>query len=364
MKGLKKLFTLFLTLLGVVSLSSGVVCEGASREAEEAACELYRMGLFLGTGFNENGQPVFELDRPATRSEAVTMLVRLLGAEEEAKDSALRVPFSDVEAWAKPYVGYAYAKGLASGISGTTFSGGREISATEYLSCVLRALGYQSGSDFQWNAAWELTDRLGITHGEYNHTAPFLRSDIAIVSRNALSTPLKGQTLTLLDTCVRSEGQETGQKELSGPGPQDTFGFEIHFIDVGEVDSALILCDGHAMLVDGGNAADSSLIYSYLRELDVSYLDYIVCTHVHEDHVGGLAGALNYAAVGKAYCSATEYHTRAFSGFIKYLDKQGVSIMVPFPGETFQLGSASVMIIGPISVSDNQNNNSIVLRLQ
>lgn len=140
--------------------------------------------------------------------------------------------------------------------------------------------------------------------------------------------------------------------------------FTVHFIDVGQADSALVLCDGSAMLIDGGNAEDSSLIYSYLRNLSIDHLDYIVCTHAHEDHVGGLAGALNYATVDTALCPVTDYDSRAFQSFVSYLGKQGVSITIPTAGDTFMLGSASVTVLGPINPDvDEPNNTSIVLRI-
>ena len=59
---------------------------------------------------------------------------------------------------------------------------------------------------------------------------------------------------------------------------------EVHFIDVGQADAILLFSDGHYMLIDGGNAADSNLIYSYLDKLGITYLDYIIGTHAHEDH--------------------------------------------------------------------------------
>lgn len=95
--------------------------------------------------------------------------------------------------------------------------------------------------------------------------------------------------------------------------------FEIHFFDVGEADSALVECDGHYMLIDGENPGSSSFLYSYLQSHGIDYLDYIVCSHAHADHVGGLAGVLNYASVGTAYAPVTEYDSRAFNSFVKYL---------------------------------------------
>ena len=137
--------------------------------------------------------------------------------------------------------------------------------------------------------------------------------------------------------------------------------FEVHFIDVGQADSSLIICDGEAMLIDGGNSEESSLIYSYLRDHEVTHLKYIVNTHPDEDHVGGLSGALNYADAEIAYSSVTEYDSKAFNSFVKYLND--TELTVPQVGTELELGSATGIVLGPISVYDNMNENSLVIKM-
>jgi competence protein ComEC len=145
--------------------------------------------------------------------------------------------------------------------------------------------------------------------------------------------------------------------------PVAASGFTVYFLDVGQADSALVVCDGNAMLIDGGNVADSDLVYSFLKKQGVAHLEYIVATHAHEDHVGGLAGALNYATAKIALSPVIEYDSKAFRDFVKYLDEQGVAITVPAPGDTFALGSADIEVVGPINPSDEPNNTSIVLKV-
>jgi competence protein ComEC len=140
-------------------------------------------------------------------------------------------------------------------------------------------------------------------------------------------------------------------------------GLTIHFIDVGQADSALVLCDQETMLIDGGNVADSDLIYTFLKKHDIKHLNYIVGTHAHEDHIGGLAGALNYATVDKAYCPVAEYDSKAFDNFVKYLARRNAVITIPAVGDTFTLGSATVRFLAPQKKYDKTNNTSIVLKI-
>lgn len=106
---------------------------------------------------------------------------------------------------------------------------------------------------------------------------------------------------------VEEPPQQSTEPSLTSSQPAIPEGslFEIHFFDVGEADSALVECDGHYMLINGGNPGSSRFLYAYLQQHGIDYLDYIVCSHAHADHVGGLAGAINYATVGTAYAPVT-----------------------------------------------------------
>lgn len=140
--------------------------------------------------------------------------------------------------------------------------------------------------------------------------------------------------------------------------------FQIHFIDVGQADAAVILCDDEVLMIDGGNKEDSSLIYSYLtKTLGIEHIDYMIGTHAHEDHIGGLSGALNACTVSTVYSPVTEYDSDAFQDFKKYAERQAGALTIPTVGDTFNVGSASVQFLSPAYEYDNPNDTSIVVKI-
>lgn len=181
----KRIISLLLTVLMLCSAMPSAFA--ATDEATQAAEALYELGLFRGTGTNADGTPIFDLDKTPTRNQAVIMLVRLLGKEDEALAGTWELPFTDVAkgSTAYPYIGYAYANGLTNGTTATTYSGTNSIKSNQYIAFVLRALGYESGVDFQVGTSWELSDELGITNGEYAAAVEFTRGDVAKISLKA-----------------------------------------------------------------------------------------------------------------------------------------------------------------------------------
>ena len=148
--------------------------------------------------------------------------------------------------------------------------------------------------------------------------------------------------------------------EISG----DTV-FEVRFFDIGQGDSALVRCGSQTMLIDGGKVKNNQKLVARLKELDVSHLDAVICSHPDEDHCGGLAAVLASTQTDSFYCSVDSWHTKAFSDFVKYVDAQGISVTVPTAGDTFAFGAASVEFLGPVEdYGDDPNEGSLVARVR
>ena len=160
----------------------------------------------------------------------------------------------------------------------------------------------------------------------------------------------------LLSGCVEVQivPAETG---VSGDG------LTVQYIDVGQADCALIECGGEYLLIDGGNRDDSQLVVSYLEQQGVKELSAVVCTHAHEDHVGGLPAVLAVYPTKTVYAPTRTYSSNIFDKFVYYTDQQGLEITIPAPGDQFSLGDATITVLGPVKSYAETNDTSIVLRI-
>ena len=142
---------------------------------------------------------------------------------------------------------------------------------------------------------------------------------------------------------------------------------QVHFLDVGQGDCTVILCDGEAMVIDGGPRKSADYVYSYLRDtLKLRHLDYVISTHPHLDHVYGLSSVLNAAQAGVVLTPVLEWDSKAFGSMLKYAEAQGTPLAVPREGDVLELGSARVTVLHcwPEAVDYGRTNDaSIVVRI-
>ena len=142
-------------------------------------------------------------------------------------------------------------------------------------------------------------------------------------------------------------------------------GVYVTFIDVGQGDSTLAYCEGETLLIDAGVPGQGEVVASYLDSIGVTQLDYVVCTHAHEDHCGGLDYILENYEVGTLFAPYTEFDASGtFTHFEDTAAGRGLDITVPELGMEFTLGSAVFEFIGPVSDWDGDvNDSSLIIRL-
>ena len=159
---------------------------------------------------------------------------------------------------------------------------------------------------------------------------------------------------------------ETPQETTAATQPPVTLSqgetLTVHFIDVGQADSILLECGGEFLLIDGGNKDDGQLVVSYLQQMGVEELEAVVCTHAHEDHVGGLPSVLAVYPTGAVYAPTNTYSSKIFDDFVYYTDQQRLEITIPAPGDKLSLGDTELTVLGPVKSYAEPNNTSIVLR--
>lgn len=164
------------------------------------AYALKKLGLVRGAADG------MELYRGNTRAESITMLIRLLGEEENALMAEHQHPFTDVDAWAKRYVGYAYRMGYTKGVSATKYDGSSLTTAGQYMTFVLRALGYsEEAGDFKYETALSDAVSLGVIDASLMNelkTVEFRRDHVMHISYLAMSARVKGSNRTLLSKLV------------------------------------------------------------------------------------------------------------------------------------------------------------------
>ncbi len=138
--------------------------------------------------------------------------------------------------------------------------------------------------------------------------------------------------------------------------------FSVHFIDVGQGDCTLVMSGDKALLIDAGENGHETEVLNYLRSMKIDKLDYIIATHQHSDHIGGLPEVLEeFDADNIIMPRLTKAQTptnSTYTAFLKALQKTNAKIISAKPGLKYSLGEAEFEILGPVT-DDCENINSM-----
>ncbi|WP_367343846.1 lamin tail domain-containing protein [Methanomethylovorans sp.] len=139
----------------------------------------------------------------------------------------------------------------------------------------------------------------------------------------------------------------------------------VHFIDVGQGDSILVEYDGKSMLVDAGESNMGSRVSAFLMELGISSLDYVVATHPHADHIGGLLTIIDQYPVGQFIDSGYPHTSQTYENMLIAIDTKDIPFHVVQRGESIDLAQGiDIQVLNPGKERSNDiNENSVVLKI-
>lgn len=138
----------------------------------------------------------------------------------------------------------------------------------------------------------------------------------------------------------------------------------VYYFDVGQADSILIVNSGETMLIDAGKNDSGDVVVKNLEKIGVKHLDYVVGTHPHEDHIGGLDDVINNVDIGTIFMPRTTTNTKTYEDVIDAISNKKKKVKVPKVGDTFNVGNAKCEIMSIEDNSKDLNACSIVVRME
>lgn len=147
--------------------------------------------------------------------------------------------------------------------------------------------------------------------------------------------------------------------------PHDYAGeMQVHFIDVGQGDATLIICDNEAMLIDSGDDSKGTLVWNYLRKQGVDRLKYLVLTHTDADHIGGADVIITKLDVETVFMGDFPKENKIYQGLIDTMNDHLLTWSTPKVGSVYEFGGARFTIVAPNRDYSTPNNTSLGLLIQ
>ena len=173
-----------------------------------------------------------------------------------------------------------------------------------------------------------------------------------------LATAILGGEL-FLKTDKNSQAVQTSGTVLSDK-------LEVDFIDVGQADSILIINKDETMLIDAGNNENGNDVVKHIKEKGITKINYLVGTHPHADHIGGLDDVINSdLEIENVYMPKIQTNTKTFEDVLDALKNKNLKVTAPVKGDTFKIGEANCKVMtDSILDTENLNLSSIVVRLE
>ena len=139
----------------------------------------------------------------------------------------------------------------------------------------------------------------------------------------------------------------------------------IHYLDVGQGDSTLIVIGDKTMLIDAAESKQAPKIIKYIEDQGIKKIDYLVGTHPHADHIGGMAQIIKKFNIGEIYMPRVAHTTKTFEELIDTIAEKDYSVSSPKPGDILKIGEAEVVFLAPEKYDENNLNNcSLVFRIE
>ena len=138
---------------------------------------------------------------------------------------------------------------------------------------------------------------------------------------------------------------------------------EVQFIDVGQAESILIRHEDHNVLIDAGNNKDGKLLVKYFKNMDIKSFDYVIGTHPHEDHIGGLDNIINEFAINHILMPDVTTNTKSFEEVLDSIESKKMTLEIPKIDDSFKVGELLFTVIYTGSNEEDLNASSIVLRM-
>lgn len=144
---------------------------------------------------------------------------------------------------------------------------------------------------------------------------------------------------------------------------QDSEKLQIWFLDVGQADSILIQNGDANMLIDAGNNEDGKKLVSYFQSLGIESFQYVIGTHAHEDHIGGMDDIIDNFDIDTFYMPDAITTTATFESVLDSLEAKNIAFQTPSIDSIFKLGNATIDVLYVGTDDSDLNNTSIVLKL-